>query len=247
MLVGMQVVCPSCRARIPVEDVNVVRIVAKCRACGAVFGFDDQLDGSSKPAGAAAPTLPVVLPPDITVQQGAAPREGTYRAAGAIGELTITRRRSRAKAKGGLVFLVFWFSFLGFWFSQAAAQGAPWIFFLFPILHVSAGLWLAYRVLCDLFNRTTIRIAGGRLTVQHEPIPMRGSCDLPIEEVRQLFTEEIADSKGVKTYKVRIMTKGPTLTLAADLDRADQALYLEQIVEEHLQIPDQRLPGALAR
>ena len=130
----MPVVCTSCQVPVLTEDVNVVRVVAKCRACGAVFSFDDQLGG----------------PPMVD-----APR-------------------------------------------------AP---------------------------------------VRHGPIPAGNSRDVPLQEVRQLYVEEIVSSKGAKSYNVQIvLTTGPTLTLVTELQSPLQARFLEQTVEEHLRLPDEPMP-----
>jgi hypothetical protein len=38
-----------------------------------------------------------------------------------------------------IFFSVIWFAFLAFWYGMAASRGAPWIFFVFPLLHVGVG------------------------------------------------------------------------------------------------------------
>lgn len=55
--------CPGCFASIPPEDINIDRLIAKCRACGTVFDFDnrEKQDGRQKPE--------VLLPPGTEVKQ----------------------------------------------------------------------------------------------------------------------------------------------------------------------------------
>jgi hypothetical protein len=241
----MKIVCANCRVPVPGEDVNVARMVAKCRACGAVFRFDDQLVApTGTPSGLVqAPSVP--MPPGIVVRHEGAAGEGDYRHGPESGELTITRRWFTPSAIFLAIFAVVWNSFLVFWYSMAFAGGAPWIFFVFPILHVSAGLWITHKALSGLFNTTVIRVAAGRLSVRHGPIPVRGARDIPVEQVRQLYTEQIVSSKGQRHYNVQIVVAtGPTLTLVTDLQSPQQALFLEQRLESQLRIADQTLPGA---
>lgn len=43
----MDILCPSCGRKIPLEDVNVSTDLALCRACGQSFQFSDLADGRS--------------------------------------------------------------------------------------------------------------------------------------------------------------------------------------------------------
>lgn len=242
----MRLACPSCGAAIPAEDVNVVRMVAKCRACHAVFRFDAQLTGAPAPAAPLAPALAVALPPGIVVDRAGGPMEGDYRTpAGGVGELTITRRWFSPQTLFLLFFAIAWDSFLIFWYSAAITQGGPWIMFVFPIAHLAAGVWVTHTALSGLLNRTVLRIADGRLRVTHGPIPVRGNRDLPVDEVRQLYTEEVAGSKGSKRYTLHaVVATGPAIALASDLESSQQALFLERTIEEHLRLPDQPVAGS---
>lgn len=234
----MQVICPRCSQPIPTEDVNVARVVAKCRACGAVFNFEDQLS-LPKPTGL-SPIRRVALPPGVELSVKERSPGDPYRAgASSAGELTLSWRWFTTGAIGELFFITVWFGFLGFWYKTAFDGRAPWIFFVFPLIHVGVGLVVLHRVVAAFFNRTTVRIAEGRLTIHHAPIPTFSNRDIPLHELRQLFTVTKKGSKGDPTYEVHATTTvGPTVKLVTGLKDMQQAAFLEATIEDHLGIED---------
>ena len=59
MTMQTKLTCPGCFASIHPEDINIDRLIAKCRQCATVFDFDNDLkgDGRQKPE--------ILLPPDL--------------------------------------------------------------------------------------------------------------------------------------------------------------------------------------
>jgi hypothetical protein len=237
----MTVCCPRCGTTIPSEDVNIARLVAKCRPCGAVFNFESQLGLPRSPAN--RPVARVMLPPGIDLavsEQQAPPAMSPYRGGVAeAGELLLTRKWFDAQAIMLLIFGVVWSSFLLFWYRMAFSTGAPWIFFVFPLAHVAAGVVIVYRALTGLFNKTTIRVSNGKLSVRHGPIPAFGNRDIDVSDLRQLYTVTKARSKGGTTYEVHALAAvGPTVKLVSGLRDMQQAVYIERTLEDHLRIED---------
>lgn len=237
----MTVRCSQCGTAIPAEDVNITRLVAKCRLCGAVFNFESQLGPAKGPA--QPPITRVMLPPGITLvasEPQAATAASPYREGVApTGELVLTRRWFDGQAIMLLGFGVVWSSFLVFWYKLAFSMDAPWVFFVFPMAHVAAGLVIIYRALTGIFNRTIIRIANGKLSVRHGPIPAFGNQDIELSDLRQLYTVTKARSKGASTYEVHALAAmGPTIKLVSGLSDAQQAVYIERTLEDHLRIED---------
>lgn len=244
----MKVICPSCSEAVPVEDVNVVKIVAKCRSCNSVFKFDDQLGPSPTPAPRLA-KVPVPLPAGLTLVEGteSAPVGEDYRTApgSRVRGLRITRRWFGPQHVFTAFFCIAWDSFLVFWYGIAFKTHAPWLMFVFPIAHLAVGVGLTYSAIAGIFNKTVIEVRDGKLTVRHGPIPVWGNRTIPVEDVRQLYTEEIVGSKGAKSYTLQaILAQGPTVALAKDLKNPQQALFIERTVEEHLDIADEPVAGA---
>lgn len=250
----MRVSCPTCGAQIPAQDVNISRMTAKCAACQAVFAFESQVRATPI---AVAPTTTalglattVPLPAGIQLHREG-PSElssGDYRvAAGKLGRLRITRRWFSAQHLFTLFFAIVWNSFMVVWIAGAISQGGLTML-LFSIAHIALGVWVAYKALTALLNRTVIEIDRGRLTVRHGPIPAAGNRDVALDDLRQLFTTEIADSEGAPTCDLHAMvSNGPAITLVKELTDVRQALFIERAIEDHLEWVDQPVAGEVPK
>ena len=147
-------------------------------------------------------------------------------------------------------FALFWNSFLVFWYLSAFAGGAPLETFLFPILHVIAGIGITYTVLTSFFNKTTIDLIDDELMIKHGPIPwFRGNQDVNINEIEQFYVREIRSQNNNSTtynYGVwAIMMDGSRLDLTNGVTMtADYALVVEEKLETYLDIEDVPVKGA---
>jgi hypothetical protein len=158
---------------------------------------------------------------------------------------------SRAKAVPGLLFSVFWFGFLAFWYTTAFDSNAPWIMFVFPLLHVGAGCWMLYSALVSLMNTTRVSIASGIVDVRSGPVPVRGNARIEAARIAQLFVrKERQGRKGGKTTTFAVeaaLSGGSRVVVVRSLESADEALYLEALLEEALGITPQPVVGEIAR
>lgn len=69
---------------------------------------------------------------------------------------------------------------------------------------------------------------------------------IPTEDLAQLYCDEQVGSKGSRTYSLNAMTRGSDkIVLLKALPDADQALYLEQLLERRLGLTDQSVAGEL--
>jgi hypothetical protein len=231
----MQLSCISCGKAIPAQDVNIDKAIAKCQACHAVFSFLDRVQGAST-----GPRPAVPLPPRMRIENWGP-------------ELSITRSWYTHAVWFLLVFCIFWDGFLVVWYSlgigamlSGEAGGMAWIMLVFPVLHVAVGLGLTYLVICIFLNKTVIKVSMGELTVRHGPVPCGGNRQVLTSDLKQLYcTETITRSKNgcTTTYNLMALTQtGDKLKLLRGLDQLDQGLFIEQQIEQHLRIPDQRVP-----
>jgi hypothetical protein len=237
---------------VPAEDVNIVRMVAKCRACQSVFAFQAQLSAEPPPTAAPAPhaattmsaIATVPMPPGIEVHREASAAAGDYRTAHVPKpKLRIVRRWFAFTHLVVLGFAFFWNLFVGVWMIRALVGNAETMA-IFAIPHFVVGIVLLYVGLTGLLNRTVIEIDRGTLTVRHGPIPAWGNRDIPVHELKQLFTLEKRGGKGGRSYELlAVAHTGPTITLAKGMTDPQQALYLERLIEEHLEIEDQAVLG----
>ncbi len=229
----VQLECPQCGRSIPSEDINVQAAIAKCSACGAVFGFADKVPGAR-----AESRKPVVdLPRRFSVAQDGA-------------DLVITRRWFSPSFVFLLFFCVFWDGFLAFWYFMAFTDGSPLPMKLFPVVHVAVGVGLSYFTVAGFVNRTLVRVGPGEIQVRHVPLPWPGNKVLSAESVEQLFSEEKISRgrNGVnRSYQVSaVLRNGAKTRLVRGLQSPDQALFIEQQVERHLGIEDRPIPGEMA-
>ena len=147
-------------------------------------------------------------------------------------------------------FALFWDAFLIFWYASAFATGAPMISFLFPILHLLAGIAITYTVVTNFFNKTKIDLIGDQLTIKHGPIPwFKGDKEVNINDIEQFYVKEIkkqTQNGSIYNYGVwGIMRDGSRLDLTKGVNmKSDYALVVEQKLEKYLGIVDRPVKGA---
>jgi hypothetical protein len=240
----MQIQCSKCGDVVPATDVNLDRMLAKCSRCNDVFDIRAHVPGSS----AMERRRPQLARPNALriVEDERAPLPGTetYRIeATPRPRLLLERRWFQPRLLIMALFCIAWGSFMSFRLSTAIRHGGPW---WFMILHVAFGIGVTYSTLCGLVNRTRIAIAGGRLVIQHGPLPWRGNRDLDTQDLNQLFCEEKIGNRGARSYALSARTRsGQTIALLTSLPDAQQALYLEQLLEDRLGIVDAPITGEL--
>jgi len=233
----MQLNCHACAKPIPAEDVNIKMAIAKCAACNAVFSFADKLGvGARETAIAQRPVVPE--PKGVTVEDLGS-------------ELLITRSWFTPAVFFLVFFCVVWDGFLIFWYSMAFTQDdVPWIMILFPTLHLAVGVGLTYFVICCFLNRTRIQVSMGQLTVRHGPLPWPGNYTLNSADIDQLYCQSKfhrGKHGGRYTYQVQaILHDGTKQKLVSGLNDPDQAIFIEQRLEDHLRIDDRRVAGEMS-
>lgn len=237
--------CPYCGAPIPSSDVNIVRLVAKCKSCNEVFSFGDESAGKPLAATAAdhreGPTAPPPMPPGLQTA--------------IVGDaLHIRYKWFRPAILFLLFFAIAWDSFLLFWYGAALFVPGPGkiIMLVFPIAHLAVGVGITYAVLCGLFNTTTISVSRGALGIRHAPFSWGfGNKLIPVDQLDQLYcrSETTSGKNGsTTTYSLHaILADGKRLDLITKLDDRDLAAYLEFAIEKHLGIEDRAVSGEMSK
>ncbi len=239
----MQLFCKKCGKQVLAEDMNLEMALAKCRSCSSVFSILDALKEETGPGAVPLKSerLPVPMPAGYKIDEFGR-------------ELTITYRWFSPAAFALLFFCIFWDGFLVFWYVMGVnglINGQMgWmalLMLLFPILHVAVGVGVTYAVVCMFLNRTEIRITAGDLSIWHGPVPCPGKCQLPTGDIKQLFVteNEHRGKNGCRySYDVNAMKQDDTKQkLIGNLQDIQQALFLEQKLEQHLGIAPQHVPG----
>jgi hypothetical protein len=158
-------------------------------------------------------------------------------------ELTVSWRWFKPHHIFMLFFVIAWDAFLVFWYTGLPSQTGDWMFFVFPLAHVAAGVGLTYATLTGFLNRTFVSARFGRLHVRHAPLPWRGNRTLARSDIRQLYVIEVERSdEGRRTASTwdlcALLETGKELKLVRKLDSHGQGLYLEDVFEQHLGIRD---------
>lgn len=220
----MRVSCPNCAAAVPAADVELTTRLAKCRACDEVFPL---------PAGVTDPDALPPVPPKVVVTDDGMSRRLSFRW---FGPGTILQG----------IFAIGWDTFLVFWYWNAAFKGPiDWFGVIFPVAHVAVGVYMKYRVLCELVNRTVIEV-GDVLRVSHGPFPWPGGVELPAVEVLAVFCVPVAFKGKTITvsYTVKAATEeGPEVTLLSGLPTLPQAKFFEMKIERWLGLPPTPVAG----
>lgn len=239
----MDVACKRCRHPIPAEDVNLERMVAKCRACQAVFAF--VVERAAGAAGARTPFREAAAVADMR-RRPPVPLPSQLVRVEASEVLSIRRRWFKPDALFQLFFCIAWDAFLVVWYTAALGGGSHWLMIVFPVAHVAVGVTLTYSTLAKLFNSTVVSAGGGRLRVRHGPIPWRGNHDLPSTDIVQVYcrvSPPKSNSSELGFDVVVVLRDDRSMTLVAGLPALDQALFIEQEIEHFLSIRDVPVPG----
>ncbi len=108
----------------------------------------------------------------------------------------------------------------------------------FAPLFIAVGICITYYTLARWLNRTHVLVSPGKIAVRHKPIPWYGNKEIPVVDIKQLYSKEKVrrSSKGAHiTYEVHIITNSDrNIKLLRGLETREQARYLEQEIEKYL-------------
>ena len=121
---------------------------------------------------------------------------------------------------------------------------------LFLLLSVAVGIGLTYATVAGWFNRTSIYVGLGKITVRHGPIPWFGNKELEASNIKQLHAEEKRGWSGqggtYVSYEVHAITNDERRTkLVSGLETKEQAMNIERKIEKYLGIEDVRVEGEI--
>jgi hypothetical protein len=225
---GPEVVkCPNCGAGLGARDYDAQRGVVACSHCNALM------------------TLP-----SPAVRRADAPMPKGIRLATEGNATLIERIWRRPVAYVLLVAALIWNAFVVFWIALAGNSDVPGWFFLFPLLHGSAGILLLYSAIAMLVNKTQIYLDRNVVRVTHGPIPWAGNLEIAATEIDQLYCKEkVHHGKHGRvhhTYAIHLAAKsGPPRKLLGTHLTREEALFLEQAMEKALEIKDREIPESV--
>jgi len=226
--------CPSCSSPLQLQGMDPDSGHIKCSYCGALM----VLPGTGPRPAAFRERPPLPLPPRMELRL--TPHG-----------VQISRRWFSVAVLFLIPFCLIWDGFLVVWYAMAFKGGAPVLFMVVPLIHVSIGLGLSYWTLASLINKTFISIERGELVITHSPLPWFGYRRIPGIMIDQIYAKcHVTHGKnGPRTdYQLwHVNSTGRHEKLHANNLTSDQALYLEQQIELALRIKDRGIPGELPR
>ncbi len=222
--------CPNCENSIEASELNMELAIGRCLDCNRVFSLAEQV-----PDAKLTRDRPQVQPS----------RSWNEEEVGS--ELILSHRWLGCQALFLVFFTLVWCSFLVGWYAFAIGSGNL-IMQLVPILHLAVGVFLVYVTLCSFVNTTTIRIMKGLLTIRTGPLPWKGNKDLPADEIDQLYVKarlSYSRKRGssVSHSLCALMKSGEEVPVIASVGSPEDAVYLEQRIEDFLGIIDRPIHG----
>jgi predicted Zn finger-like uncharacterized protein len=219
--------CKHCNAKIPDEDINPTQQLVKCPACNTVFSLNSEFE--------ARLVQPQQWPGALEFSRLKIETEGD--------NLHITRRWGFGQKHVGAVTLGL--VLLGAVLVGAVRSQLPWVFVITP--HAWIGFGALYYALTGLFNSSTITVNPGLLAIKHGPLPFRLNQQVEPATLKQLYTKQKIhrQKNSVRySYEIRFLThNGQDRVLLKDFDKAEEAVYLERVIEHFLGIKDITVAG----
>jgi hypothetical protein len=239
--------CPRCRALVLADDVNLEHLIAKCRQCQEVFRF------AVEEIEAVSDRLHDLKRTEPTPAKVRAPRPNSIEIEDWDMDRRMVKRWYNSSYIGAAVFCLFWDGFLVVWYTFAVfGDNASVLMAVFPVLHVAAGVMMTYSTLAGFCNRTVIEVSDGKLDVWHGPVPWPGGLVMPTELIEQIYccyatrtwfaTQRRSETTAVTVNVNAVLKNGTQATLAAALP-LEEGLFVEQQLEEWLEIKPARVPG----
>lgn len=236
--------CKRCDAEIPAENVNVQTFVAHCTQCNSVFNFGDPLDlaRDQKTKG-----LRVPMPKGFKVEDTGF-------------ELKITCRWFNFRSVFLFLCALFFNGMIGFMsitliMGISQETGRPPLVLAVLVPFAGVGMALLYWALAGWLNRTEIKASPTSLDIKHGPLPFPGKRLDPGNIVQLYCKERIhhhadSDRDGASTsysYELHAITgDGKQEKLVTGLHESEQALYLEQQLEQFLKVENRPVAGELS-
>lgn len=116
----------------------------------------------------------------------------------------------------------------------------------FPLVHLLLGIAFFYYTICGFINKTRICISFDKVSVTHGPLPWFGNKAIAVHDIKQLYCQQHRGNKGSLSYSVNVITRDfSKIKLLSGLSESAQAKYIEDTIEQHLNITDEAVEGEL--
>lgn len=247
----MTLECSVCGTRLDPDRADPESGGVLCRRCGGVTPLEVPALPPGKSEGASSLPVPVPSPglPGKPVSPRRIPPPPGFQLEQVGKGLSLRRPWFQWGILPLALFAALWNGFMLTWYTISFVEGL-WPMALFGVFHLGVGLYLAYSCLVTFFNVTELEAEDGRIRVTHSPFPTWSLENLDLGEISQLYVkrgEGRDDSQEGGLELWAILESRAHRKLLENIDRTQEALYLEQELEEFLGIQDRRVPGEISR
>jgi len=236
---SLQLICSECNEPIDNADVSIGDSIAKCKNCESIFTLDET-EFEKRRSG-----HPIFLVPDGT------------EILKLITSLEISTSWLRSSKKDKIKFDFIMTSFFGTFSAMGFGVGimtASLFLILISSFFVLISVFLTYLFIGNLVNKTYIKISEDALTIYHKPLKFVSwkEHNIPLASIQQLFVKEYQTNRSVnnvplKAFGLYLKKKNEkTMKIMEDMNR-ETSLYVEQEIEEFLNISDKRMKGEILK
>lgn len=159
-----------------------------------------------------------------------------------FGELIIIYKWNRLTGAILLGFSLLWCGMLLYMISQMPKEMIPLTFF-----HAGVGLFIFYKGLSNILNKTIVTCTNQELTIKAAPLPNFGNKKINSSDIQQLyFTEKISRGKNGTTisYQLHMLDlNNKSKRLIRNLETPEVARFLEQKLEKFYKIKNIEVAG----
>ena len=148
---------------------------------------------------------------------------------------------------GGIIFIISAYLFITSLNRRAEWSGLNFASLIFNVVVLALG----YHALALLINKTRITVTHGSINVSHGPLPWLGWREIAAGMVEQLYCKEtiVRTNNGPSlSYETWILlSDGTNSKLVGSGLEVEQALYIEQQIENTLNLKDKPIAGEFRR
>ena len=148
---------------------------------------------------------------------------------------------------GGIIFIISAYLFITSLNRRAEWSGLNFASLIFNVVVLALG----YHALALLINKTRITVTHGSINVSHGPLPWLGWREIAAGMVEQLYCKEtiVRTNNGPSlSYETWILlSDGTNSKLVGSGLEVEQALYIEQQIENILNLKDKPIAGEFRR
>ncbi len=214
--------CPSCNTAVVAGNINLQNSVAKCSACNAIFSVHEQMERVKT---LSESKQEVLRPEGIDLFY--------YK-----DDLDITiQHHLQGLDVFGLTIFPIVAVFLIFYYFMGEHSISPY----FPIAFSMAAVYYIYRALNYSNNNTYIDVNSEYLKIKSRPKHFKKDKTYPVDQIDQVYIKQepsayysinivINDLNGQKSEKLLVV------------NTISKAKYLEQEIEQHLNIENRKVP-----